>query len=264
MLTLTVDLSSRIFSIQCAGDGADDDTLTSRIAALGLLQLSLTHLSLDINPDETDHDEFDPDRPVRSMKELQSLQTGLDQLVKACRKELKKLSEPDRRTPVAKLDVLIQTHKILVDRLSELPPVPMRQETTTADNASMSSRPRGAEMEMTDDTKSLGGRSRATSRASHSSYLQPEVKENVETTPRPGDLERSPSHENLPEIKLSDAALPTEELPAKQGPQEAAQKDEEQKPRESGRKGSSADVILPLLIYSVVQAFVLFHRIFCV
>lgn len=218
------------------------------------MQLSLTHLGLDINPDETETDEFEPDRPVRSMKELQTLQTGLDQLVKVCRKELKKLSEPDRRSPLAKLDVLIQTHKILVDRLSELPPVPMRQESTAADNASISSRPRGAELEMTDDAKSLGRRSRATSRASYSSSLHPEAKENVERTPRPGSMERSPSHENLPEIKLSDAALPTEGA----APQERAQEEEDEgnKPRGSGRKGSSADVILPLLIYSVVQAYV--------
>lgn len=229
--------------MQCAGDAADDDALSSRVAGLGLLQLTLTHLGLDLDPEGAEPD-FEDDLTSQegrlTVDELHTIQTNLDELVKLCGAEMKKLSDADRRSPAAKLDILIQAHKLIVDKLSNLPPIPMRRESTAADNASIHSRPKGAEVEMTDDARSLGGRSRAPSRASSPPLL--------ESTPRPNSLHRLGSDDQMPEFHLSDAAIPPAP-PQNQEELASAKKD-------SRKKGSSADVILPLLIYSVVQAYV--------
>lgn len=222
----------RLFSMQCAGDVADDETLSSRIAGLGLLQLTLTHLGLDLDVDE-DYASDTPssdEKAALSHKDLHHIHTGLEQLVRATGMEMKKLSDADRRSPASKLDILIQTHKLIVEKLSELPPIPMRREQPSVpDNASISSRPQGSEVEMTDDARSLGGRSRA-----------PSPPPGLEHTPRPSSMHRFESSEGLPEIHLSDPAIHPSG--------ESGEKVKERK------KGSSADVILPVLIYCVVQA----------
>ena len=95
-----------LLRIFCVGeDAGEDENLTSRNAGLNLLELSLEHLGLDIG-DEAEGKRNDAD--------LHIIRHGLEATVKACGVELKKLEEPDRRSPSAKLSVLIQTHTIIV------------------------------------------------------------------------------------------------------------------------------------------------------
>lgn len=236
----------RIFCLSQAGDAVDDETLSSRVAALGLLQLSFAHLGLDIEPEESFENNSSFTSPL-SIAEQHEVKQGLDHMSKACCSELKKLSDSERLSPRAKLSVLIQTHKLIVEALSVLPTIPMRREVSTADNASITSRPSGAEVEMTDDAKSLGGRSVPPSRVG--SPTQQDSKAH-ERTPRPGSIEKYGSDDNMPNIKLSEPILspPT-------GQSGAPKQDRKNiTASTSVKKGSSADVILPVLIYAVVQA----------
>jgi hypothetical protein len=92
-----------LFALPLVNDKERDGLLSTRIAGLNLLQLSLEHLGLDIGDE--------PDEPTL---ELPLIQSSLKSLVQACGQELKKLEEPERRTPKSKLEVIINAHKIIV------------------------------------------------------------------------------------------------------------------------------------------------------
>jgi phosphopantothenoylcysteine decarboxylase len=93
--------------------------------------------------------------------------------------------------------------------------------------APLPARPSGSTYEMTDDVKSLGG--------SHPPSLSSRQGSPTEKTPRPPSMRRS---SDVPAISLSEPALEDS------GPAQGKAK----------RPSSSADLILPLLIYSVVQS----------
>jgi hypothetical protein len=100
---LMLTVCNRIFGLSEVKDKAQDEALSTRIAGLNLLQLSLEHLGLDIGDDSEDPS---PDLPL--------VQSQLKTLVTECGGELKHLEDPDRRTPQSKLEVLIKAHKIIV------------------------------------------------------------------------------------------------------------------------------------------------------
>lgn len=233
-----------------SSDEADDEALSARIAGLNLLELSLENLGLDIGIDVEDDDEESASRKRRKEADLRLIRPGLEAIAKACGQELKKLEETERRSPREKLDVIVQMHKIIVDRLSQLPPIPMKEEKSSQAPVG----PSGSVHEMTDDTKSLSGRSRPPS---------PESR-----TPRPSSKPSSilsgSSQQEPPEIVLPQSSMSLDEGVKTPLPKESnayfdlpVSSNASTSPTEedaSQSTSSSADLILPILIYSVVQA----------
>lgn len=261
--------SYRLFCPLSSTDEEDDESLSARIAGLNLLQLSLENLGLDIGSDpEEDLITTHARHKKRNEADLRLIRPGLEAIAKACGNELKKLEEPDRRSPKAKLDVLLQMHKIIVgacqitdesrakfvvDRLGQLPPIPMKDDTP-AEQPSIG--PQGSIHEMTDDTRSLGGRSRPMSPEADPATPKP--------ISRPASV-FSNSENSVPEIHLPDSAisLPEDEDSKTPSHSEAATYFDRSHSTSSlnaspeiapGPTSSSADLILPILIYSVVQA----------
>lgn len=167
--------------------------------------------------------------------------------------------------------MLVQVHKIIADSLEQLPAIPMKADTPhERDGAATPGSRRGVQVyEMSDDAKSLGGRSNRQSSVRGDGDLPTPL----ERTPRmPASRPSSMIVEGpLPSIKLPDAALQDDyRLPAAssdfiEDPSDPASASYfEIRSEASGaptgalkpKKASttSADAILPLLIYSVVQA----------
>ena len=225
---LTAELYDRLFSPTDAADAGDDEALSSRIAALNLSDdLTLERLGLDVAAAEADDT-----APTSSIRD------DLDELVAACASELHKLSDHLRRSPAAKLAVLVQAHKIIVDRLSAMPPIPMKDERSPADGADHA----GKEIELQDDARSLGGRS-ANRSAVHSPELAA-VDAALAVTPRPSSRPSS--------LQSSDSAVPALNLPSPSQPSSPA--GSYFPPASRPAPASSADLILPLLIAAVVRA----------
>lgn len=182
-------------------------------------------------------------------------------LLTCCNLEFQKLQYSDCRTPLAKLNVLISVHKIIADCLEALPPITLKEDNYKRDASSPPLA--GHVIEMTGDAKSLGGRSaprpaRTTSETS-----------DMDKTPRlPASRPASAASMQPPAIRLHESSFiepyqlstpseyiaeasepyPRSELETFDTPFRATQV----KPRPHNT--TSADAILPLLIYAVVQA----------
>ncbi|POW04688.1 hypothetical protein PSTT_10172 [Puccinia striiformis] len=75
------------------------------------------HLGLDLERREMD----DPDG-------ITAIRTGLDEIIKAASIELSRLQDSECRSPRDKVGVYVTVHKLIVDGLSSLPPIPMKRE----------------------------------------------------------------------------------------------------------------------------------------
>ncbi|KAH8103910.1 hypothetical protein BXZ70DRAFT_923313 [Cristinia sonorae] len=95
----------RLFLQSCSDDASHDEALSSRIAAVNLLDLSLSHLGVDVG---------------NSAVEVEAV-------VKACGETLSQL-DTACRAPADKAAVLVASHKIIVDGLSRLPPIKLKPE----------------------------------------------------------------------------------------------------------------------------------------
>lgn len=174
---------------------------------------------------------------------------------------MNRLEDPLVRTPKAKLDVFVNLHKIIVDHLSNLPPIPLKKELSAA--AAAKGRP--AEMEM-DDASLRTGNSRSSSRPA-SPPPPSSGDESLLRTPRPpidgdGDVDSSVPDISLPHSGLAssvheatscslfDSPKPTPP-PSVFDSSASSLCDGASSPSQSN--SSSADLILPLLIYAVVQ-----------
>ncbi|KXN87298.1 Vacuolar protein sorting-associated protein 9A [Leucoagaricus sp. SymC.cos] len=90
----------RLFTQPQTDDSSHDTTLSNRIAALNLLDLTLEHLDIAVD------NESKPE---------------VDNVVKACGAKLCKLDSA--RAPKEKARILIDAHQVVVDGLSKLPPI---------------------------------------------------------------------------------------------------------------------------------------------
>ncbi|CEQ41225.1 SPOSA6832_02914 [Sporobolomyces salmonicolor] len=249
---LVSTLYDRLFAPPSSGDGQDDENLASRIAALNVLELSLEHLGVDLDEE---------DGPDGWDAQSRGIRESLEDLAVLVGKELERLEDPADRSPSSKLAVFVDVHKILVDELSKLPPVPLKKDIGS-DNSLSSDRP--AEVEM-DDAASRTS-SRAPSRPR--SPPPPAVDDDeLLKTPRPPPV----ADQDVPEINLSASAAQVNELSssmheatsssmfgtmqAPSPPPSIFETSSRRSPSiSSGTATSSADLILPLLIYSVVRA----------
>lgn len=162
------------------------------------------------------------------------------------RAELERLQGPKIRTPRDKLSVLVNVHKIIVEGLSGLPPIPIRSDTSMPNGVAG----RG-DVEM-DDAASRSSSLKSTSRP---------------TSVRTGT--QAPEGEELRTHRPTKADETTREVPAIHLPQPTLEQEvslmsladatsssvfDPSPPTPSpGEATSSADLLLPLLIFLVVQ-----------
>lgn len=247
----------RLFCIASSSDAADDEALASKNAGLNLLELSLEHLGLDVGDPKSGSED-----DKRDSRDVLAIRFGLETLVRDCEKELKTLEDESRRTPKEKLAVLIQTHKIIVgallhfyraqlrmssspsglsftDRLSNLPPIPMKadvsKEAETA-SQSLAAKPRGAEIELVDSFPS-----------------SPVSKSPPQSLPITSITGAAPPRADSPSDIVPHLLLP-EDQPSTESISQVTSRSVSPLSSPNPALSSSADLILPLLIYCVVRS----------
>ncbi|KAJ7165105.1 hypothetical protein C8R46DRAFT_304496 [Mycena filopes] len=88
----------RLFAPPSSDDSSHDQALTSRVAALNMLDLNLEHLGVDVPPEAAE---------------------GLERVVKACGQILSSLEL--HQSPAEKASVMVQAHREVIEGLSRLP-----------------------------------------------------------------------------------------------------------------------------------------------
>ncbi|KAG1722836.1 uncharacterized protein EDB91DRAFT_1174108 [Suillus paluster] len=101
--TLSTLFYDRLFLPSHSDDASHDEALSSHIAALNLLDLGLEHLDVDVG----------------------SAGSEIDVVVRACGETLSQL-DVACRSPGDKAAVLVAVHKLVVDGLSRLPPIKLK------------------------------------------------------------------------------------------------------------------------------------------
>ncbi|WRT70689.1 uncharacterized protein IL334_007687 [Kwoniella shivajii] len=270
-------LYNRLFSPLESDDARHDEALASRIAALNMLDLSLDHLGLITRPEG--------EQPEGTIAQ------GLTDIVDRIGDELQKLSGSDCLTPRDKARVLITAHKIVVDGLAQLPNVELRPEgepyqpavpelanamptteaevelkaISTPENQSSMTSP--ANHPLTLQPQSEAGRSAPSPAASDSSdplnALGSETtgtpKSNIQRTPSVPQLSVSES-EDRPELNeiiqaMSDSVMTITPSMSRDASHSTQDSVPPPKPAQNNKPGTSgADLILPIIIYSVVKS----------
>ena len=228
---LTTQLYDRIFATAASGDMAEDEALSER-ARLLQDELTLSHLGLDFAAlGEVEH----------------SIRNALEDVVGEVANKLDKLAHPTVRSPRAKLDCFVEVHQVIVDGLSNLPAIPLKKETTSSQSSVHS-----PDVEM----MSTPARSPAVS------IIIPETDaaaaaadDDLLRTPRPAPSVRTSDEPLSSPVALSDDAGPSaREWPLAQPAPASASTQSSRAPSPTKKSSlSSADLILPLLIYSLVQ-----------
>ncbi|KAH9992727.1 hypothetical protein BJV74DRAFT_950918 [Russula compacta] len=96
----------RLYLLPKSDDASHDEALSSRVAALNMLDLGLEHLGVDVG----------------------EAGSGVEAVLKACGETLSWLENPETRCPADKAAVLVAVHKTVVDGLSRLPPIRLKSE----------------------------------------------------------------------------------------------------------------------------------------
>ncbi|KAH9004555.1 hypothetical protein EDB86DRAFT_1959670 [Lactarius hatsudake] len=96
----------RLYLLPKSDDASHDEALSSRVAALNMLDLGLEHLGVDIG----------------------AAGAGVEAVLKVCGDILSRLENPETRCPADKAAVLVAAHKAVVDGLSRLPPIRLKSE----------------------------------------------------------------------------------------------------------------------------------------
>ncbi|ORY31203.1 hypothetical protein BCR39DRAFT_526838 [Naematelia encephala] len=247
-------LYNRLFSPMEADDSKHDEALASRIAALNMLDLSLDHLGLDTRPIG---DSGEPDNTIAD---------GLATLVDQIGLELQKLSTPSCLTPKEKADVLIRAHKLVVDGLDHLPPIELRPEGEPyqAPPPQVSTSESGL-APMTDlaEAPSLSTQSSASSIATDGTKASSASTGNLQEATPHAFRTTSPPVPDLNGNDIPDAAelhdamsepLHTNTTDSPPPELDAIPSPVPDKPRSTKQGTSGADLILPIIIYSVVKS----------
>ncbi|VDB84889.1 unnamed protein product [Peniophora sp. CBMAI 1063] len=214
----------RLYMQPKADDASHDEALSSRVAALNLMDISLEHLGVDVG---------------QSTEEVEVV-------LKSCGETLSQLEQSACRCPADKAAILVAAHKILVDGLSRLPPIRLKTEAELKDQPA--------------PTPTASSFSSSTAAQSAADGLKVETHADLTTehvaTP-PIVVSPSDEHEVNPlSEKIVDAALssiPPSETDTTLVP------DRTESPqlvisRPHTPTPVSGDLILPLMIYSVVKS----------
>ncbi|KAK4699257.1 hypothetical protein P7C70_g7008, partial [Phenoliferia sp. Uapishka_3] len=236
---VTVTLYDRLFSPQSSGDVQEDENLASRIAALNILELSLDHLGIDLGGGGLD-DWNDGQRTIRD---------SLEDIIGSASKELARLQELSVRSPASKLAVFVNIHKIIVEELSKLPNIPLK-ETTDSAPFTVRNPSQQSEVEMDDASN------RAPSLAPSRSISPPPIEDPQTPRPKTSIDSALPNLTHIPPLESPDASSTISDLTSSMHEASLSSVfdvNPRREPEPSRASSSSADLILPLLIYLVVQ-----------
>lgn len=232
----------RLYMQPTSDDASHDETLSSRVAALNMLDLGLEHLDVHVGDAGTE----------------------LDLVVRACGQMLTQLDTC--RSPGDKAALLVSAHKVLVDGLSRLPPIRlMSDEESKAQKAKASSVIEKSRAKAPPRDKE--GKLRImTPMISHHQPLALEVHSSeagteVLTTKVEGDLKRAHQASPTPTIPEPAATDPeideiaTKALPSAGSPplSPLASPLLATSPPPTEATPVSGDVLLPMIIFSVVK-----------
>ncbi|KAJ7701926.1 hypothetical protein B0H17DRAFT_168152 [Mycena rosella] len=162
----------RLFSPQSSDDSSHDQALSSRVAALNMLDLNLEHLGVDVPPEAA---------------------AGLERVVRACGQVLSNLEL--HQSPAEKASIMVHAHREVIEGLSRLPRI--RLLTEEEERARASSR-KIAPPKILSDAPGIVVSPTALSPASVSIPLA----DAGEGKPRPPPLPLTPP----PSVSISDAA----------------------------------------------------------
>ncbi|PPQ92317.1 hypothetical protein CVT25_008523 [Psilocybe cyanescens] len=227
--TITSLFYDRLFMQPTTDDASHDEALTSRVAALNMLDLGLGHLGIEVG-DAVNEPE-------------------LDAVVKACGELLSQLDTC--RSPGDKSAILVAAHKVVVDGLSRLPPIRLISEhdvdqedgdedpQTAKPTQSFERREEGQPVETskTSPSKDVQNADKPTKAQSSTSPINQLSPDTVSTPlakvksappPLPLDVSSPPPIPTAPHLELT--STPKEPTPV------------------------SGDVLLPMIIFSVVKA----------
>ncbi|KAK0460569.1 uncharacterized protein EV420DRAFT_1267738 [Desarmillaria tabescens] len=207
-------------------DLSHDEALSSRVAALNMLDLGLHHLDIIIDGDVTDHEQ-------------------LDSLIQACGDMLTKLQFV--QSPADKAALLVEAHKVIVEGLTRLPPIRLRNENETLPEEVMlepTRMPRSLSKDKDKDQRSRS-QSRIESQAKDSSPNSQLVPAIVEPEHKVNGL-AIPDASTVDDENKSISPSPSSPRPS------TVASDKSNSPRDG--TPISLDVLFPLLIFSVVKS----------
>ncbi|KAA1079888.1 hypothetical protein PGT21_026659 [Puccinia graminis f. sp. tritici] len=224
----------------------EDQQLTEKIAQLNLLDLTLDHLGLDLERREMD----DPDGII-------TIRNGLDEIIKTASIELSRLEDGECRSPRDKVGVYVTVHKLIVDGLSSLPPIPMKKEgipagVITAGQPSQDQSINSNEVEMSHTLDRTGI---PTDTTTTTTMMMMDRTLPMSTPLRPLPKDQASASELLDAMHTSliddPPGPPASAPPAQDLHPRSPDPAKLNKPRPNS---SSADLILPILIYLIIKA----------
>ncbi|THH10746.1 hypothetical protein EW145_g1107 [Phellinidium pouzarii] len=220
--TLTCVFYNRLFGPSDSDDASHDETLSSRIAALNMLELSLEHLGVDVGDSKND----------------------VDRIVSACGETISQLSVA--RCPADKAAIMIASHRIIVDGLSRLPPLRLKSEEQIDEDRT----PQAPAFDH-DVQNSVGTAER------DSSLSFPKLTVSPDPSSPPSDysrLEESGTSETIRADALEDDGISSSSIPSSLSQANVVEAPLLTVSPPKTPTPVSGDILLPLIIFSVVKA----------
>ncbi|KAJ7628718.1 hypothetical protein FB45DRAFT_43419 [Roridomyces roridus] len=226
--TICVLFFDRLFSPAASDDSSHDQALSSRVAALNMLDLNLEHLGVDVPPEA---------------------QEGLDRVVKACGQVLSNLEL--HQSPSEKVGIMVQAHREVIEGLSRLPPVRLLTEEEERRRALSKRAPPSILSDAPDLT--VSPTSIVASPTSIPAGL-PELVPPPLPTPPPTITETPPTPAAPEFAPPEDSTTDPELVPLPLSRQPSSSEINKSDESHSSATPVSSDVLLPLIIFAVVKS----------
>ncbi|EMD38990.1 hypothetical protein CERSUDRAFT_93030 [Gelatoporia subvermispora B] len=216
----------RLFLFANSDDASHDEALSSRIAAVNLLDLGLTHLGVDVG-------EAGPQ---------------VEAVVSSCGQTLMRLDSACR-APADKAALLVSVHKTLVDGLGKLPPIRLKSddEETLEDKTPRAARFTRSDKSDEEDEGEL--KPRAQRQASEGFVQSPTIILSPDETSIPSPIHPPDPITPSPLLSPNRATTALPSLPPRRTSPDGSAEDKSASPTPV-----SGDIILPLMIFAVVKA----------
>ncbi|KIY50238.1 hypothetical protein FISHEDRAFT_71849 [Fistulina hepatica ATCC 64428] len=218
-----------------------DESFSSRVAALNMLNLGLDELGVDVGSSDLSDDEA-------AEQENENRKRDMQEVVFSAGDALGKLEyEP---APADKCQVLVEAHRLIIDGLSKLPPIKLKPEPPAASKGMevelQQSRPSSRRQTRKDTDKSSSQqKARQTSPFPVPVILEPGgniISSSPDSISHPSVMKERPSSPSTSTAEVSVSPSPSREAsPAPSTTSVTA-------------TPISSDVLLPLLIYSLIKA----------
>ncbi|OCH86943.1 hypothetical protein OBBRIDRAFT_782382 [Obba rivulosa] len=219
----------RLFLLANSDDASHDEALSSRIAAVNLLDLGLAHLGVDVG----------------------DAGPQVEAVVKSCGRTLMQLDSACR-APADKAALLVAVHKTLVDGLGKLPPISLKSD----DEVSLDDKtPRAAKFSRSDKADVEEGvdaemKPHARRQASEGFVQSPTIILSPEETSILSPIHPSDPITPSPSLSPNRATTALPSLPPRSAPSDGSTEDD----KSTSPTPVSGDIILPLMIFAVVKA----------